>query len=378
MQHIFEVYSRWPFEPTGGEGSWLRDAQGVKYLDLYGGEAVISIGHGHPYFVEKVREQLELLPFYSNAVLFSIQEDLGKALAEASDCLEHRLFMVNNSAEANTNALKLASFDTGRDKIIAFKHAFHGSSGLSAAVSDYADWRAPVEKCLPVTTIPLNDIAALDAVLDEQVAAVILEGVQSKGGGWVPEPAFLQHLEKACKKVGAYLIMDETQSGFGRSGHFFAHQYAGITPELITVSNGMGNGFPVGGVLIHKSIAPKPDQLESAFGGNPMACAAALSVLEIIEAEELVQRSMALGLQWKDLLQQIPGVKAVRGLGLSINVQLEEDSGTVRQTLFGNHHILTGHSFDPDTIRLLPPLNIEVEDIHRFNDIFEKILRGHS
>lgn len=375
MSHVFEVYNRWPFEPVRGSGSFLYDRNGQSYLDLYGGHAVISIGHTHPYYTERVTRQLEKLPYYSNSVIMSIQEALAESLCRVSECPEHRLFMVNSGAEANENALKLASFTTGRDKIIVFDRAFHGRTSLAVAATDNSAIQAPVNRSHHITRVPLNDVEAFDAVMDAQVAAVLIEGIQGVGGAFTPEEEFLRHLEKACRQFGSMLILDEIQSGYGRSGKFFAFQHAGITPDIITIAKGMGNGFPVGGLMIHQSIDAVYGSLGTTFGGNHLACAAAQAVLDVIEAEELIQQSHSLGLQLSDVLRQLPGIREVRGRGLMLGIALDTEADAVRQRLFREHRMLTGNASEKDTIRLLPALNIHSEALQDFTWALEKSLQ---
>jgi len=292
---LFDVYPLFPIEPVRAQGSWLWDKNGQRYLDLYGGHAVISIGHSHPHYVSAIQQQLTKIGFYSNSVQNSLQEKLAEKLGELSGYADYQLFLCNSGAEANENALKVASFLTGRKKIIAFEKGFHGRTSGTVAATDNPKIVAPFNANHEIQFLPFNDVNALENAITNDVAAVIIEGIQGVGGIHVPTPQFLQKIEKECKKKGALLILDEVQSGYGRSGKFFAHQHAGIKPDLITVAKGMGNGFPVGGLLINPNIKPWPGMLGTTFGGNYLACTASLAVLEVIEKENLIQNAEAMG-----------------------------------------------------------------------------------
>jgi len=292
---LFDVYPLFPIEPVKASGSWLWDVNNKKYLDLYGGHAVISIGHNHPHFVARLTEQLHKISFYSNSVKNTLQEELADKLGQLSGYPTYQLFLCNSGAEANENAIKLASFVTGRKKVIAFQKAFHGRTSGAVAVTDNKKIVAPFNAVHEVIFLPLNDVAALHQHIDETVAAVLIEGIQGVGGIYIPEASFLQQLSAICKKNGTLLIADEVQSGYGRTGKFFAHQHADSQPDLITVAKGMGNGFPIGGVLIHPSIQPWSGMLGTTFGGNYLACAAALAVLEVIEKENLMHHAQKIG-----------------------------------------------------------------------------------
>lgn len=352
---LFDVYPLFPIEPVRAQGSWLWDAGGKKYLDLYGGHAVISIGHGHPHYVQALKQQLDRIGFYSNSVQNPLQEKLSEKLGRLSGYLNHTLFLCNSGAEANENALKLASFVTGRKKVIAFKKAFHGRTSGAVAATDNPKIVAPFNAGHEILFLPLNDREAIRQHLDDRIAAVIIEGIQGVGGIHVPDDSFLSFLSEECKKNGALLILDEVQSGYGRTGKFFAHQYANIVPDLITIAKGMGNGFPVGGVLIHPAIAPWHGMLGTTFGGNYLACAAALAVLDVIEQENLMANARELGLYWMDELRKIAAVTDVRGRGLMIGFDLPPAFAHLRQELLFQHHIFTGEA-KPHTVRLLPSL----------------------
>ena len=356
----FDVYPLFPIEPVKAQGSWLWDDKGVKYLDLYGGHAVISIGHGHPHYVKAIEDQLSKIAFYSNSVQNPLQERLAAKLGEVSGYPDYTLFMVNSGAEANENALKLASFVTGRKKIVAFKKAFHGRTSGAVAATDNPKIVSPFNAGHEIEFIALNDIPALDRI-NKDVAAVIIEGIQGVGGIQFPEDSYLVKLEARCKEVGALLILDEVQSGYGRTGKFFAHQFSGIKPDLITVAKGMGNGFPVGGLLINPNIKGVHGMLGTTFGGNHLASAASLAVLEVIDNENLMNNAKVIGDYWMKELKSFPSVTAVRGRGLIIGFDLPESLANLRKDLLFKHHIFTGEA-KPNTIRLLPSLAMKQEE----------------
>jgi acetylornithine/N-succinyldiaminopimelate aminotransferase len=352
---LFDVYPLFPIEPVKASGSWLWDSEGKKYLDLYGGHAVISIGHNHPRFVEALKIQLDKISFYSNSVKNSLQEKLADKLGQLSGYPNHQLFLCNSGAEANENALKLASFVTGRKRIIAFKKAFHGRTSGAVAATDNPKIIAPFNAGHDIVFLPLNDEQTFSDAINNDVAAVIIEGIQGVGGIQLPNDSFLKLLSAKCKEAGALLILDEVQSGYGRSGKFFAHQYADIEADLITIAKGMGNGFPVGGVLIHPAIKPWSGMLGTTFGGNYLACAAALSVLEVIEEENLMNHAQELGNYWMNELRSFESISEVRGRGLMIGFDLPESLASLRKDLLFKHHIFTGEA-KPNTVRLLPSL----------------------
>jgi acetylornithine/N-succinyldiaminopimelate aminotransferase len=352
---LFDVYPLFPIEPVKASGSWLWDSEGKKYLDLYGGHAVISIGHNHPHFVEALKNQLDKISFYSNSVKNSMQERLAEKLGELSGYPNHQLFLCNSGAEANENALKLASFITGRKKVIAFKKAFHGRTSGAVAATDNPKIVAPFNAGHDIIFLPLNDEKAFTEAINKDIAAVIIEGIQGVGGIQLPGNSFLKLLSTKCKEVGALLILDEVQSGYGRSGKFFAHQYSGIEADLITIAKGMGNGFPVGGLLIHPDIKPWSGMLGTTFGGNYLACAAALSVLEVIEQEDLMTNAATSGDYWMEQLRSFSSITEVRGKGLMIGFDLPDSLASLRKDLLFKHHIFTGEA-KPNTVRLLPSL----------------------
>ncbi|HTH57003.1 MAG TPA: aminotransferase class III-fold pyridoxal phosphate-dependent enzyme [Cyclobacteriaceae bacterium] len=355
---LFDVYPLFPIEPVKAEGSWLWDKEGKKYLDLYGGHAVISIGHNHPHFVDRLKNQLGKISFYSNSVKNSVQEELAEKLGKLSGYPDYGLFLCNSGAEANENALKLASFVTGRKKVVAFSRAFHGRTSGAVAATDNPKIVAPFNANHEIEFLPFNDLRSAEEKIDSKVAAVIIEGIQGVGGIQVPTAAFLELLAKKCKQVGALLILDEIQSGYGRTGKFFAHQLTSIKPDLITTAKGMGNGFPIGGVCINPNIKPWSGMLGTTFGGNYLACAAALSVLEVIESENLLSNAAAIGNHWMEQLKNFEPIKEVRGLGLMIGFDLPESLASLRKDLLFKHHIFTGEA-KPNTVRLLPSLALK-------------------
>lgn len=358
---LFDVYPLFDIEPVRAQGSWLWDAQGTKYLDLYGGHAVISIGHGHPAFVSALNDQLSKISFYSNSVENSLQRRLADRLGELSGYADYQLFLCNSGAEANENALKLASFVTGRKKVIAFRKAFHGRTSGAVAATDNPKIVSPFNANHDIVFLPLDDEAALLTALTPEVAAVIIEGIQGVGGIHVPGDAFLRSAADACRKNGSFLILDEIQSGYGRTGKFFAHQHAGIRADLITTAKGMGNGFPVGGVLIHPDIRAWHGMLGTTFGGSYLACAASLAVLDVLEKEKLIDHAGRLGAEWMHRLTGLTEILAVRGRGLMIGFDLPDGRKDLRNRLLTVHKIFTGEA-KPNTIRLLPSLAISREE----------------
>lgn len=355
----FDVYPLRQFEPVKGKGAYLWDKEGNKYLDFYGGHAVISIGHSHPHYVDAITKQLNQLGFYSNSVLNTIQEQLAEKLGIISGYPDYNLFLCNSGAEANENALKLASFTTGKSKIICVSGSFHGRTSAAVAATDDETLRAPVNVSDKFIFVEFNNLVQLEqAFTNENIAGLIIEGIQGVAGIFEPLVSFLQKAEELCRNHNAIFILDEIQSGYGRTGKFFAHQYAGVKPHIITIAKGMGNGFPVAGVLIHPSIEAKHKMLGATFGGNYLACAASLAVLEIIEQEELMNNAKIIGEELKKLLQQCSLVKSVRGKGLMLGVELYQPAKTVANALFKQNNVLAGFSNCPNTLRLLPPLTI--------------------
>lgn len=373
--NLFDVYPLFDITPVKAEGAFIWDEKGIKYLDLYGGHAVISIGHSHPHYVKKLTEQLNQIAFYSNAVKMPLQNLLAEQLGKLSGYTDYNLFLCNSGTEANENALKLASFHNGRKRVIAFTDSFHGRTSLSLGATDDVKLSANINKDHEVIFLPMNDEAAFKNAINETVCAVIIEGIQGVGGINVPSNEFLKTIESECNKLGVVLILDEIQSGYGRSGKFFAHQYSGIKPHIITTAKGMGNGFPVAGVLIHPDIKAKHGMLGTTFGGNYLACAASLSVLEVIESENLISNAIEIGNFILSELSKMDGVKNVRGLGLMIGVETEGDATLIRKKLLQDEKIFTGFSSGKNTIRLLPPLNIGTNEAKLFLNALNKILQ---
>jgi len=364
--NLFDVYSLWEIEPVRGKGCHVWDREGTEYLDLYGGHAVISIGHSHPRYVKAVQEQVEKIGFYSNSVQNSLQQELADKLGEQSGYPDYSLFLCNSGAEANENALKLASFHTGKKRVIAFNGAFHGRTSGAVAVTENPAIQAPFNKGHEVTFVPLNDIVAVETEIEKgDVAAVIIEGIQGVSGIYTPEAIFLQQLTTLCNQHGPILILDEIQSGYGRSGLFFAHQRAGIQPDLITMAKGMGNGFPVGGVLIAPKFEAKKGMLGTTFGGNHLACAAAIAVLDVLKEESLVDNAKRMGEYLLQELSNINSITAIRGQGLMLGVEFLPELATIRNRLLFESHIFTGGAKN-NVMRLLPPLSISKEEIDSF------------
>jgi len=375
---LFDVYPLFDIAPIKGEGIYLWDDKGNRYMDLYGGHAVISIGHSHPHYVQMLTKQLSQLGFYSNSVKIPQQQELADKLGALSGYNDYHLFLCNSGAEANENALKLASFKNGRKKIIAFSNAFHGRTSLAVATTDNMSLKALVNAHEDIVFLPLNDGDAVIAAMDDTVCAVIIEGIQGVGGVNIPDAGFLQLLRSLCDQYNASLILDEVQSGYGRSGYFFAHQYAGIKADLITVAKGMGNGFPVGGVLISPDFEAKHGMLGTTFGGNYLACAAAIAVLDVIEQEDLIRNAQLLGNYFVQQLQMIDGIKEVRGMGLMVGIELHENCAPVRTALLKEHRMFTGNSSNKNTLRMLPPLTITKAEIDMFLEAFVATLKTQT
>lgn len=372
--NLFNVYPLFNIEITKGIGCRTYDKEGIEYLDLYGGHAVISIGHSHPYYIQKLSEQSEKLVFYSNSVINKLQVDLALKLGKMSGYEDYSLFLVNSGAEANENALKLASFHNGRRKVIAFNKSFHGRTSAAVRVTDNPKIVAPINEGFDVEFLALNDIDSVRRSLyNNDVCAVIIEGIQGVGGIRVPDVTFLQELSNACKDTGTILILDEVQSGYGRSGKFFAHQHAGIRPDLITVAKGMGNGFPIGGVLISPLFEASHGLLGTTFGGSHLACTAAIAVLDVIKVEHLVENAQKVGDYLMEELKKIPGIKEIRGQGLMTGIEFEGEVKDIRSKLLFEKKIFTGVS-GTSTIRLLPPLCLSKVDAKLFIDQFKSVL----
>ena len=373
---LFDVYPLFDINIVRGKGCHVWDEQGTEYLDLYGGHAVISIGHAHPHYVEMISRQAATLGFYSNSVINKLQVELAERLGRACGYDDYQLFLINSGAEANENALKLASFHNGRTRIVSFAKAFHGRTSLAVEVTDNPKIIAPVNACGHVTYLPLNDTEAMRAELRKgDVCAVIIEGIQGVGGIQVPDTAFMQALREECTAAGTVLILDEIQSGYGRSGKFFAHQHAGIRPDMITVAKGIGNGFPMGAVLISPEFKPVYGQLGTTFGGNHLACAAALAVLDVIEGEGLIENAKTVGAHLLDELKKLPQLKDVRGRGLMIGMEFEQPIKELRSRLLHEQKVFTGVS-GTNVIRLLPPLCLSMDEADLFLERFAKVMEN--
>ena len=370
---LFDIYKRWDIEPVCGLDTTLWDKDGNVYTDLYGGHAVISIGHSHPHYIEMVKQQLGKLGFYSNAVQNSLQKELAARLGKASGYDDYRLFLCNSGAEANENALKLASFTNGRSKVLAFKQAFHGRTAGAVAATDNPVIRAPFNATDHVDFIPLNDAeAASKALATKEYAAVLIEGIQGVAGIHVPTDAFLQELRSLCDKTGTLLVLDEIQSGYGRTGRFFAHQHAGIRADLVTMAKGMANGLPIGGVLISPAIPAKYGMLGTTFGGNHLACTAALAVLDVIENEHLIENAAKIGEVFRDGLAGDKALAEYRGRGLMIGLQLKPEYIGLRDRLLFEKHFFTGAA-GADVIRLLPSLTVSAETAGAFINAWKEL-----
>jgi len=373
---LFQVYPLQPIAITKALGSHVWDDKGTEYLDMYGGHAVISIGHTHPHWVKRIEDQLHAMAFYSNSVIMPIQEELAAALNKISGKQDYQLFLCNSGAEANENALKLASFHTSRKKIIAFSKAFHGRTSLAVAATDNPSIIAPVNETDNIIFLPFNDVEALTAYFAKQgdeIAGVIIEGIQGVAGIYEATNIFLQTIRTLCDKHGAVYIADSVQCGYGRSGKFFAHDYAGVNADIYSMAKGMGNGFPVGGILIAPHIKAKFGLLGTTFGGNPLACAAALAVLEVMEKENLMEAATQKGKYLIEALKNTKGVKLVRGKGLMIGFEMETGLEEVRKVLLNDYKVFTGEA-KPNVIRLLPSLSISTAEI----DLFLKALTKAS
>ena len=360
--NLFDVYPLQGLAINRGQGSWVWDDKGQRYLDLYGGHAVISIGHSHPHWVQRIEAQLHSLAFYSNSVHLPLQEALAEKLGQLSGKPDYQVFFCNSGAEANENALKLASFHNGKKTVLAFRGGYHGRTSLALAATDNPAILAPVNRTDNVVFLPFNDEAALEAAFAAyEVSSVIVEGIQGLGGIREASPAFLQKIRTLCTANDAVFIADSVQCGYGRSGQFFSHDAAGIQADIYTTAKGMGNGFPVAGVLIAPHIRPKHGLLGSTFGGNPMACAAALAVLEVIEEERLMTNAATVGAYLKAELQKMPVLEKVRGRGLMIGFDLPETHRDLRKRLLFDEHVFTGEA-KPQTLRLLPSLALTREE----------------
>lgn len=366
--NLFDVYPINEITIVKAKGSYVWDDKGEQYLDLYGGHAVISIGHTHPHWVKRIEEQLEKIAFYSNSIRIPLQQELAKKLGQISGKEDYQLFLCNSGAEANENALKLASFYNGRKKIIAFSKSFHGRTSLAVAATDNKNYVAPVNENDNIIFLPFNDEEALEKCFEhsgKEVSSVIIEGIQGVGGINVAEISFLKKIRSLCDTYNAVYIADSVQCGYCRSGKFFSHDFAGVNADIYTMAKGMGNGFPVAGIIIAPHIKPKHFQLGTTFGGNHLACAAALAVLEVIEEEKLMGNATMTGKYLKDELQQIPELKNIRGRGLMIGFDVPEAIKDLKKNLLLNQKIFTGEA-KPNVIRLLPSLALKKRDAEQF------------
>ncbi len=371
--NLFDVYPINNINIVKAKGSYVWDDNDVKYLDMYGGHAVISIGHTNPHWVKRIEDQLNKIAFYSNSIKIPLQQQLAEKLGKISGKEDYQLFLCNSGAEANENALKLASFYNGRKKIITFSKAFHGRTSLTVAATDNPNIVAPVNETDNVVFLPFNDENALQDYFDkngEEISSVIIEGIQGVGGINIATESFLKKIRSLCDEYNTVLIADSVQCGYGRSGKFFSQDYAGVNADIYTMAKGMGNGFPVGGIIIAPHIKPKHFMLGTTFGGNHLACAAALAVLEVIESENLIENAQRVGEHIMNELKKIPELNNVRGRGLMIGFDVQEELKDLKKNLLWKHHIFTGEA-KPNVIRLLPSLALTIEDA----DIFLKAIK---
>lgn len=372
---LFDVYPLFDVNIVKGKGCHVWDDKGQEYLDLYGGHAVISIGHAHPHYVEAISKQVATLGFYSNSVINKLQQEVADRLGAISGYDDYQLFLINSGAEANENALKLASFYNGRTRVVSFAKAFHGRTSLAVEVTNNPKIIAPINDNGHVTYLPLNDTEALKAELAKgDVCAVIIEGIQGVGGIQVPDTDFMKAMRQACDETNTVLILDEIQSGYGRSGKFFAHQYNGIRPEMITVAKGIGNGFPMAAVLISPKFTPVYGQLGTTFGGNHLACAAAIAVLDVMKEENLVENAAKVGAHLLEELKKFKGIKEVRGRGLMIGLEFEEPIKELRKQLLFEQKVFTGVS-GTNVLRLLPPLCLSMQEADDFLTRLQHVMK---
>ncbi len=372
---LFDVYPLYNVTPVKAEGVYVWDENDTKYLDFYGGHGVISIGHSHPYYVKSLSEQLTKIGFYSNSIVNPLQQELAHKLGKLSGCENYNLFLCNSGAEANENALKMASFETGKSRIISFDNAFHGRTSAAVVVTDNPSINAPLNLQQKVTFLPLNDIEmVIHEIGKGDVAAVIIEGIQGVGGLDEGTTEFFQQLQEICNKNNVLLILDEVQSGYGRSGKFFAFQHHNIQPDIITTAKGMGNGFPIGGVLIADKIKAKYGMLGTTFGGNHLACAAGISVLDVMEKEHLMQNVQEVYAYFLQEIATVPKIKKVKGKGLMLGVEFDFEVGELRKKLIFDQHIFTGGSNNKNLLRILPPLNAKKEHVDIFINALKEIL----
>ncbi|MEG0928781.1 aspartate aminotransferase family protein [Chryseobacterium sp.] len=375
--NLFNVYPLFNINPVKAQGSFLWDDKGEQYLDFYGGHAVISIGHNHPHYQNKLKEQLEKISFYSNSVQNELQTELAEKLGKLSGYEDYSLFLCNSGAEANENALKLASFHNGKSKVLYFSGSFHGRTSAAVSVTDNPKIVAPVNFSERFIKSEWNNIEQLEetfAVHGNEISSTIIEGIQGVGGIMIPTVAFLSKIKELCEKYDVVLILDEVQSGYGRSGYFFAHQEFGVEADIITTAKGMGNGFPVGGVLISPKFQASNGLLGTTFGGNHLACAASIAVLEVMKDENLIENAQKMGEYIENEIKDLPHIKSIRRKGLMIGIELDRDCSEVRSSLLYDHHIFTGNSNDKSVLRILPALNIQKEETDLFINALKIVL----
>ena len=372
---LFNVYPLYNVEPVKADNCTVWDKEGKEYLDLYGGHAVISIGHGHPHYVNLLKKQLDNIGFYSNAVQNSLQKELADKLGKISGCDAYELFLCSSGAEANENALKLASFHNGKHKVIAFNNGFHGRTSAAVAATDNKSIIAPINAQQEVVILSLGDLTQVEAELkNDDVCAVIIEPIQGVGGLDQGATEFFQGLEKLCKQYNTCLILDEVQSGFGRSGKFFGFQHHGINPDIISMAKGMGNGFPIGGILIASHIQSKFGLLGTTFGGNHLACAACIAVLDVLEKENLIEKAALTGGYFMQKAEAIPGVKQIKGRGLMLGLEFDYEVGDLRKQLIYDKQMFTGGAKNKNLLRILPPLTIQTTEIDRFIEAVKELV----
>ena len=368
---LFEVYPLYDVTPVSAKGIEVTDDQGETYLDFYGGHAVISIGHSHPHYLKRVKDQMEKLGFYSNSIKNPLQEELAEKLGALSECEDYQLFLCNSGAEANENALKMASFQTGKSAVIAFRNSFHGRTSAAVATTDNAKINAPINQQQKVSFVDFNDFEGFEKTIKSgSHCAVILEAIQGVGGLDEPTTAFFQFVAQKCKENGVVLIADEVQSGFGRSGRFFAFQHHGIQPDIISMAKGMGNGFPVGGILIHESIKATYGMLGTTFGGNHLACAATLAVLEVLEREDLIKNASQMETYFRRKAANLPYLQRIKGKGLMLGLEFDFEVNDLRRRLINKQKVFTGGAKDNQVLRFLPALNVTEKHIDIF---FERL-----
>lgn len=374
---LFDVYPLYNVTPVSGKDILVYDNEGTEYLDLYGGHAVISIGHAHPNYVEAITNQVTTLGFYSNAIQNPLQKQLADKIEVLSGCKDYELFLCNSGAEANENALKLASFKTGKKRVVAFSNGFHGRTSAAVAATDNPNIIAPINAQQAVTILPLNDIEGVKRELEkDDVCAVIVEFIQGVGGLDQGTTAFFEQVDALCKANNTMFIADEIQCGYGRSGKFFAFQHYNVTPDIISMAKGMGNGFPIGGILIHPDIEAKYGMLGTTFGGNHLACAAGLAVLNTIEAENLIENTNTISEYFIEIAKTIPQIKNIKGRGLMLGLEFDFEVGDLRKKLIYDEHIFTGGASNKKLLRILPPLTVKKEHVDQFFDALIKVLES--